>query len=84
MKKLLYFSAQWCGPCRTMVGPIMEELISEGHLIQKIDVDSNPDLSQKYGVRNIPTVILTVNGEEVSRKVGSASKAMYLDMYNQN
>ena len=84
MKKLLYFSATWCGPCRTMVGPVMEKLTSEGYPIQKIDVDSNPDLSQKYGVRNIPTVILTVDGEEKSRKVGSASRAMYLDMYNQN
>ena len=42
-------------------------------------------LSQKYGVRNIPTVVLTVNGEEIGRKVGFASpKKMYLDMYNQN
>jgi len=62
----------------------MEELQSEGYNVQKIDVDSNTELSQKYGVRNIPTVILTVNGEEIARKVGLASKLMYLDMYNQN
>lgn len=84
MKQLIYFSATWCGPCRTMVGPVMEELISEGYPIQKIDVDANNQLSQKYGVRNIPTVILTINGEEAARKVGTASKSMYLDMYNQN
>ena len=83
MKKFLYFSAKWCGPCR-MLGPVMEELNSEGYSVQKIDVDSNPEISQQFGIRNIPTVILTVDGAEVSRKVGNASKAMYLDMYNQN
>jgi len=83
MKKFLYFSAQWCGPCR-MLGPVMEELNNEGYAVQKIDVDNNPELSQQFGVRNIPTVILTVDGAEVGRKVGNASKMMYLDMYNQN
>tara|TARA_B110000211_G_scaffold51257_1_gene56313 strand:+ start:2199 stop:2450 length:252 start_codon:yes stop_codon:yes gene_type:complete len=83
MKQLIYFSAEWCGPCK-MIGPVMEELKSEGYNIQKVDVDVDKQLSQKYGVRNIPTVILTVNGEETARKVGSASKAMYLNMYDQN
>ena len=84
MKQLIYFSAEWCGPCKTMVGPVIEELISEGYPIQKIDVDVNNQLPQKYGVRNIPTVILTIDGEEVARKVGNAPKKMYLDMYNEN
>jgi len=83
MKKFLYFSAKWCQPCR-MLGPVMEELSNEGYAVQKIDVDNNAELSQQFGVRNIPTVILTVDGAEVGRKVGNASKAMYLDMYNQN
>ncbi len=83
MKQLVYFSAAWCQPCK-MLGPVMEELQSEGYSVQKIDVDSNAELSQKYGVRNIPTVILTINGEEIARKVGLGSKLMYLDMYNQN
>jgi thioredoxin 1 len=83
MKQLIYFSAVWCQPCR-MLGPVMEELQSEGYNVQKVDVDANPTLSQKYGVRNIPTVILAVNGEEVARKVGASPKKSYLDMYNQN
>ena len=83
MKKFLYFSAKWCGPCR-MLGPVMEELNNEGYSVQKIDVDTNPEISQQFGIRNIPTVILTVDGAEVGRKVGNASKTMYLDMYNQN
>ncbi len=83
MKQLIYFSAVWCQPCK-MLGPVMEELQSEGYSVQKIDVDSNAELSQKYGVRNIPTVVLTVNGEEISRKVGASPKKTYIDMYNQN
>tara|TARA_B100000900_G_C19992839_1_gene478494 strand:+ start:156 stop:407 length:252 start_codon:yes stop_codon:yes gene_type:complete len=83
MKKFLYFSAKWCGPCR-MLGPVMEELNNEGYSVQKIDVDNDPELSQQFGIRNIPTVVLTVDGTEVGRKVGNASKMMYLDMYNQN
>jgi thioredoxin 1 len=67
-----------------MLSPIMEELQSEGYNVQKVDVDANTELSQKYGVRNIPTVILTINGEEVARKVGASPKKTYLDMYNQN
>jgi len=83
MKQFIYFSAIWCGPCK-MLGPVMEEIASEGYNVQKVDVDSNTELSQKYGIRSIPTVILTVNGEEVSRKVGNAPKKIYLDMYNEN
>tara|TARA_R110001592_G_scaffold46489_1_gene147963 strand:- start:334 stop:585 length:252 start_codon:yes stop_codon:yes gene_type:complete len=83
MKKFIYFSAEWCKPCK-MLGPLMDELNTEGYSVQKVDVDSNTELSQKYGIRNIPTVVLTVNGEEVGRKVGFAPKKMYVDMYNQN
>jgi len=82
MKKLLYFSAEWCRPCK-MVGPVMEELKAEGYNVQKIDVDSNQELSQQFAVRNIPTVILTVDGVDSGRKVGANPKAMYLEMYNQ-
>jgi len=82
MKKLIYFTAPWCGPCRQL-GPIMQELSSQV-VIQKIDVDNNPDLAQQYGVRNVPTVILTSEGVEVTRKVGLNPKQIYLDMYNEN
>jgi len=83
MKKLLYFSAEWCSPCK-MVGPIMEELKTEGYNVQKIDVDSNQELSQQFGIRNIPTVVLTVDGVDSGRKVGANPKAMYIDLYNQD
>lgn len=83
MKKLLYFSAEWCSPCK-IVGPVMEELKAEGYNVQKIDVDSNQELSQQFAVRNIPTVILTVDGVDSGRKVGANPKAMYIDLYNQD
>ena len=82
MKQLVYFTASWCGPCRQL-GPIMQE-VSQQVSVQKIDVDNNSDLAQKYGIRNVPTVILTSEGVEVARKVGLNPKQAYLDMYNQN
>ena len=83
MKQLLYFSAQWCPPCR-MLGPIMEELQLEGYPIQKIDVDADPDLAQSFKIKNIPTVVLTVEGVDSGRKLGLNPKSMYIELYNQN
>ena len=82
MKKLLYFSASWCGPCRQL-GPIMEEVAQQA-TVQKVDVDTQSELAQQYGIRNVPTVVLISNGVEIARKVGLNPKQVYLDMYNQN
>ena len=83
MKKILYFSAAWCGPCR-MLAPRMEKLSGEGKInYQKIDVDSDTELSVKYGVRNIPTLILVdENGEAQGRKVGVLPEQQIIDFYN--
>jgi len=85
MKKLLYFSAAWCGPCR-MLGPVMEEIADEGIIeVDKIDVDENQALTQQYGVRNIPTVLLVDDtGKEVAKKVGANPKMTYIEMINEN
>tara|TARA_Y100000114_G_scaffold136389_1_gene137841 strand:- start:142 stop:387 length:246 start_codon:yes stop_codon:yes gene_type:complete len=80
MKKILYFSAAWCGPCKTL-GPIMESASGQVNY-QKVDVDSNPELSAKYGVRNIPTMVLVENGVEIRRKVGVLTKEQILNFYN--
>ena len=80
MKKILYFSAKWCQPCRTL-GPIMESLSGQINY-EKIDVDNNQDLSIQYGVRNIPTLVLVENGEAVGRLVGVQSKESILEFYN--
>ena len=76
---LVDFWAAWCGPCR-MVGPIVEELATEYDwkaVVGKVDVDANQDFAAKYGVRNIPTVIIFKNGEVVDKQVGVAPKATY-------
>ena len=80
MKKILYFSAAWCGPCK-MLGPIMESLSGQINY-EKIDVDNNQDLSIQYGVRNIPTLILVENGEAVGRLTGLQQKEAILEFYN--
>ena len=75
--KYLYFSAAWCGPCRTL-GPIMNQ-VSQEVPVEKIDVDSQSDMALKYNVRNIPTVVLVDGGTEVKRFVGVQSKDTYLN-----
>jgi thioredoxin 1 len=71
MKQVYYFSAPWCQPCQTL-GPIMEQ-VSQQVYVEKINVDYEPDLITKYGVRNVPTVILVENGQEVRRFAGARS-----------
>ena len=71
MKQVYYFSAPWCQPCQTL-GPIMEQ-VSQQVYVEKINVDYEPDLITKYGVRNVPTVILVENGQEVRRFTGARS-----------
>ena len=78
---LIDFWAAWCYPCR-MVAPVMEELATEfagKAMISKVDVDEQPELSGKFGVRSIPTVLVLVDGKEVDRMVGVQSKAHYSD-----
>ena len=82
MKKFIYFSAPWCGPCRQL-GPIMDEVGMKVE-VQKVNVDDNPQLAQHYGVRNVPTVVLTEDGNEIGRKVGLNPKQAYLNMYGSN
>lgn len=70
MKRALYFTAAWCGPCR-MIKPKIEALKSQGLPIQIIDVDQAPDQAQTLGIRNVPTIILMEDGAEKQRMVGN-------------
>lgn len=73
---LVDFYATWCGPCKT-VAPILEEIAKEDRKIKivKVDVDKSEDISAKYNVMYIPTLVIIKDGEEVDRIVGAAKKA---------
>tara|TARA_R110000737_G_scaffold97768_1_gene131994 strand:- start:305 stop:550 length:246 start_codon:yes stop_codon:yes gene_type:complete len=73
MKTMKYFSATWCGPCKTFK-PVMNEVAEEGHSVQFIDVDQQQDLAARYNVRSVPTTIIEKDGIEVDRIIGSVSK----------
>ena len=81
MKKvILYFSTEWCGPCKTLA-PRMERLSNQINY-RKIDVDNNQELSSEFSVRNIPTLILIQDGEAINRLVGLQSEQDILNFYN--
>lgn len=79
---LVDFWATWCGPCK-LAEPVLEEL-SETYKdklqIMKLDVDTNPVNSQKYGVMSIPTTVLFKGGQELGRQVGFAGKLSYEEL----
>jgi len=79
-KEILYFSAEWCGPCKTLA-PRMERLSNQINY-RKINVDNNQELSSEFGVRNIPTLILIQDGETINRLVGLQSEQDILNFYN--
>ena len=75
------FWAEWCGPCRTIT-PIIEELAEEyaGKVnIGKCDVEENDEITMKYGVRNIPTIIFLKGGQLVDKQVGACQKAALVE-----
>jgi thioredoxin 1 len=73
---VLDFWAAWCGPCK-MVGPLIEEMHTEyagKAVIGKVDVDANPEISRRFGIRNIPTIVFLKGGELVDKSVGAVPK----------
>jgi|DEB0MinimDraft_10_1074344.scaffolds.fasta_scaffold24613_4 thioredoxin 1 len=80
--KLLYFSAPWCGPCK-MFGPIMEKVQASGVPVEKVNVDEDQDLSIKYEIRNVPTVVkINPKGEVVDKFTGAKSQQDVINFYN--
>jgi len=75
------FWAGWCGPCK-MIAPALEEIATEmaGKVtIAKINIDDNPDLAARFGVRSIPTLLMFKDGEVVNNMAGAAPKSRLSD-----
>lgn len=74
---LVDYWAEWCGPCK-MIAPILDEAATtyQGKLkIAKVNVDQNAHLTQKYGIRSIPTLMLFKGGNVQAQKIGALSKS---------
>ena len=79
------FWAEWCGPCK-MIAPILDEIAKEyGEKLKicKIDVDSNPEIAPKFGIRGIPTLIMFKDGNAESTKVGAVSKSQLVEFVDE-
>jgi thioredoxin 1 len=78
------FWAEWCGPCR-MIAPIIEEISKEYSgkaVVTKCDVDNSPQVTAKYGIRNIPTVLFFKDGKIADKQVGAVSKNNFVNKLN--
>ena len=78
---LLDFYADWCGPCR-MVSPLVEQIAEENpqYLVGKINVDSEPEIAQAFGIVSIPTLVVLKNGKIAAQSVGAKPKQQILAM----
>lgn len=81
--KVKRFTAEWCSPCRALA-PIIEEIKQKNSDIafETVDIDENPELVSKYGIRGIPVIIVENNGVETNRFVGVQSKIVYEEAIN--
>lgn len=81
---MIDFWAEWCGPCR-MLGSIIDEVANdyEGKaIVGKINVDENPDITSRFAIRSIPTILFIKGGEVKDRSVGMVSKNVLTEKMN--
>jgi thioredoxin 1 len=81
---LVDFWATWCGPCKRL-GPVIEEISNEFEgkaIVGKCDIEESTDLTDKFGIMSVPTVVFFKDGVEVGRQVGVAAKSVYTDKLN--
>ena len=83
---LVDYWAEWCGPCKA-IAPILEEIAEEyGERLRvaKLNIDDNPDVPARYGIRGIPTLMLFKNGNVEATQVGAVSKSQLTAFLDSN
>lgn len=85
MKEILHFSAEWCGPCKMMV-PVIGKFLESNPDIKytKIDIDKQPELSEAYAIKGVPTFIGLENGDIVNRVMGAVPLAKIEGIFKDN
>lgn len=83
---LIDFWAEWCGPCK-MIAPILDDVAGEYAdrvAIKKLNIDENPNIAQKFGIRSIPTLMLFKDGAVQAQKLGAMSKSQLTEFLETN
>jgi thioredoxin 1 len=83
---LLDFWAEWCSPCK-MIAPLLDEAADEYAdklSVVKINIDENPNVPQKFGIRSIPTLMIFKNGTPQAQKLGAMSKSQLVEFLESN
>lgn len=83
---LVDFWAEWCGPCK-MIAPILDQAAAEyadRMAVVKLNVDENPNIAQKFGIRSIPTLMLFKDGAVQAQKLGAMSKSQLIEFLETN
>ena len=83
---LIDFWAEWCGPCK-ILGPVIDDVANEfdGKVkFTKLNIDENPDNTQKFGIRGIPTIMIFKSGSKTATSVGVLSKSELTSFLNEN
>jgi thioredoxin 1 len=83
---LLDFWAEWCSPCK-MIAPLLDEAANEYAdklSVVKINIDENPNVPQKFGIRSIPTLMIFKNGTPQAQKLGAMSKSQLVEFLESN
>ncbi|MCH9693343.1 MAG: thioredoxin TrxA [Gammaproteobacteria bacterium] len=83
---LLDFWAEWCGPCK-MIAPLLDDIAddyADKLAIVKLNVDENPNIAQKFGIRSIPTLMVFKDGAVQAQKLGALSKSQLTEFLDSN
>jgi len=78
---LIDFYADWCGPCR-ILGPTLEQVVSDGYNVYKLNVDDVPDIASNLKIKSIPTMVFMVNTIEKERITGNVPKTKIIEIFN--